>query len=214
MAILLNPRRRKRRKRANATKKAKARTRRRRRGGLAYAGETARPKLMYSGMKGGKKIYKRTEKSKTKYPDVIVQNPRRKRRKRNPNFADITETLMSGLYGAAGIAGVNVITNLASKFVNLDNVYLRNAVKLALGVGIPQMLRKQIGGKIADVISSVVVAYVMYELVKNLLPENVKSLVSAIEPAYDYSERNYLPNYELSAIYPDYASLTNERYEI
>jgi hypothetical protein len=209
---LLNPRKRKKRTRAKAKAKAKARRRGSRR---AFAGRVARPKLVYKGMRGGKKVYGRTETSKTKYSDVIVTNPRKRKRKKNPVFADLSDVLMSGVYGAVGIAGVNAITNLASRFINLDNNYLRSAVKLVVGVGVPQLLKRQLGSKVAETISTVVVAYVIYELVKNLLPDNVKSLVSAVEPNYQLPSPSYaFANGSLNAIYPDDYVVTNERYNI
>jgi transposase InsO family protein len=223
MAIVLNPRRRRRRKRRNALlnprkrrKRTKAKAKRtRRRTTRAFAGDTARPKLVYRGTRGGKKVYGRTEKSKTKFPDVIVVNPRRKRRKRNPVLTGLTDTLMNGVYGAVGIAGVNAITNLASRFVNLDNVYLRSAVKLAIAVGVPTLLKRQIGSRVAETITSVAVAYVLYELIKGLLPDNVKAMVSAIEPRYELPSRTYaFSDGSLSAVYPMDYSVSNERYEI
>jgi len=204
MAILINPKRRRRKR--TTRRRGRSRTT----GKRAYAGDVARPKLVFSGVKGNKKIYKRTEKSKTKYPDVIVRNPRRKR-KRNPYPINLTTTLVDGVYGAVGIAGVNAITNLASRFVNLDNMYLKNAIKLALGVGVPQMLRRQIGTRTAEIISSVVIAYVIYDLVKNLLPDEVKSLVSEIVPRYELPEPTVS---ELNALYPEDFTLTTEKYQI
>jgi hypothetical protein len=208
---LLNPRKRKKRTKAKAKAKAKARRGSRR----AFAGRVARPKLVYKGMRGGKKVFGRTETSKTKYSDVIVTNPRRRKRKKNPVFADLGDVLMSGVYGAVGIAGVNAITNLASRFINLDNNYLRSAVKLVVGVGVPQLLKRQLGSRVAETISTVVVAYVIYELVKNLLPDNVKSLVSAVEPNYQLPSPTYaFADGSLNAIYPDDYVVSNERYNI
>jgi hypothetical protein len=223
MAIVLNPRKRRRKRKRNALlnprkrkKGTKTKAKARRRGSRrAFSGKVARPKLVYKGMRGGKKVYGRTETSKTKYSDVIVTNPRRRKRKKNPVFADLGDVLMSGVYGAVGIAGVNAITNLASRFINLDNNYLRSAVKLVVGVGVPQLLKRQLGSKVAETISTVVVAYVIYELVKNLLPDNVKSLVSAIEPNYQLPSPTYaFADGSLNAIYPDDYVVANERYNI
>lgn len=216
MAILLNPRRRKRAKsRAKAKNpRRKKTTRKRRKAGVAYVGEVARPKLVYVGTQGGKRVYRRTERSREKYPDVIVKNPRRKR-KRNPiDMATITDSIVKGAYGVVGIAGVNAITNIASKFLPLDNVYLKSAVKVVLGVAVPELLKKQLGRDTTKVIQVVVVSYVLFELIRNLLPENVKSIVSALETPKPEKVYYALPSLTTSAVYPENSYASNVQYEL
>ncbi|MCS7231682.1 MAG: hypothetical protein RMJ67_06055 [Elusimicrobiota bacterium] len=210
MSILINPRKKRRkRKRATAKRNPKRKSRK------AFSGDVARPKLVFEGVKGGKRIYARTDKSKKLFADVIVKNPKRKRR--NPSMVNtISNNLMTGLYGVAGIAGVNAITNIASKFLPLDNTYLKSAVKLLLSVSIPELLKNKLGREVSKTMQVVAVSYVLFELLSKLLPENVKTLVSAIEAPQVEKSYYALPYYNntFDAIYPENSYVSNVQYEL
>lgn len=210
MSLLINPRKRRRVKTRKNPKRARKKSRK------AFTGNFARPKLKFEGIKNNKRIYSRTDKSKKMFADVIVKNPRKKRR--NPPMVNtITNNLMTGLYGVAGIASVNAITNIASKFLPLDNVYLKSAVKLLLSVAVPELLKNKFGREVSKTMQVVAVSYVLFELLNKLLPESVKSLVSAIETPQVEKSYYALPYYEyntMNAIYPENSYVSNVQYEL
>ncbi len=218
MALVINPRRRAKRarkaRRARRARRTVARPRvRATRERRAYTGRTARPLLVKDPRTG---IYKRTERSKKLYPDVRIANPRR-RRKKNPDvLGGIMSSVMSGLYGVAGIAGVNLITNLAGKFVPfLENKYVKSAVKVVAGVAVPELFARQLGRDNVRTIQTVVVAYVLYDLITSMLPEGIKTYVSALElPETQYEWRALPTVSSLNSIYPEGSAVPEVQYQL
>lgn len=184
MLYLVNPRRKHRRKvrrshnprrkalKASSVARPKRRTRK------AYAKKYARPLLH----EVAPNVFKRGERSKALFPEIKIENPRRRHhRRRNPDMiSDLKTAAMNGAVGAGSIFALNFASNELNSMLKLSGNTAKG-VKLLVAALVPELLKKQVG-QYAKVAQDVAVAYVLYEIIQTFLPAGVASKLSVLKP--------------------------------